>query len=194
MPQQISPNPESQHHRHLVAIAQSKGDQSEEAIATLIKTYRPLIARSCRAVPDFLREDAVSAGVEGFLHAIARYDPTVGASLGTYAMKYVRGSIVRMLKQEQKHDNVQPIDDLKESGIHLVHQTYDLSSEIVIRQWLKRQPERVRKLICLRFYAGFSLAEIARLQNVSRAAVSQQLKRILGQAEVALQGLVRIEG
>ena len=44
-------------------------------------------------------EDAVQAGCIGILKAMERFDPTRGASFGTYARKYVRAEINAALRE-----------------------------------------------------------------------------------------------
>ena len=185
---------ESPSHISLVAAVQSRDRGADDALATLVNAYLPLIRRHCRSVPYNLREDALSAGTEGFLRAVHRYDPSGGASLGTYASHFVRGAVLELLRQEAPWRDLVPIDhleDLDGSNVHWMgagstggqRPNPDL---ITIRDWVKRQRQSVRILLSMHFYDDIPQAEIARRIGVSRAAVSQRLSRIIRRAKFEL--------
>ena len=189
------PEPGSPSHRSLVATVQSRGGGADDAAAALVNAYLPLIKRHCRPVPQSLREDAMSVGTEGFLRAVNRYDPAGGASLGTYATYHVRGAVSEFLRRETAWRNLESIDRLEELGKGDVDWTQarsvgvqgpDLDMMITVRDWVRLEPEGCRRLLHMHFYEGVPQAEIARYLGVSRAAVSQRLKRILRRARVEL--------
>ena len=178
-------------HHTLVAIVQSGGMAADAAAADLINAYSPLIWRHCGYVPRGLQDDAYSVGVIALLTAIRRYDPSRGASLGTYATPYVRGAIQRFNRQELtrlqmesldfKEGSISDIDSRSRLGDTSVNGA-DLDSVLTVRTWWERQPKKCQDLLHLHYHEGFSLAEIARAEGVTRAATSQRLSRILRRA------------
>ena len=201
MPQSTDQKLESQNHRVLVGIAQERGQHSEAAIVALLSAYNRLIVQQSKAAPIYLREDVRSAAIEGLIRAIERYNPCRGASFKTYATAVVRGYALNAVNRELKHQKVDSIDSIENAGNELDHgvqmalaevESYDVSLGIVIKQWISRQSAQCIRLLYLHFSEDRSLADIARLEGVSRSAISQRLKGILDRARIDLQGLVRI--
>ena len=164
-----------------------------------LRAHVPLIRSSCRSVPDRFREDAESDAVIAFLVSLKRFEPTIGAPLGSYAKPRIEGAIKRhvghSLSYEQRIIPIE-VDSSEQSAptsvlSRLVHnERGDPDLRVAVQDWLDTLSEIDRTLLHLRFWQGVSQADIARLLRISRAAVSKRFKRILAQGQSDLVGLV----
>lgn len=198
----------------LVAMAQgaSSPSNAKRAQDELIRRYEPAIKKTVGGLevhgPDF--QDALQGGRIGFLTAIGRYDPNHGASLATFAHSHVWGSALREVYRARgwpqdgspKFSQV-PFDTLdddsddeaKSPQFELVaavpgaDEQYEASTtwgvgelEVLVRQLSDRQ----RQLIHTIYVLDQSMADVARAEGTSRAAVSQRHVTVVRQLKSRL--------
>ena len=75
-----------------------------DPIAKIYKEHERLVAKCLRGfkVPKLCEfEDLEQVGRMGLIEAIKRYDPTRGCEFSTYAWYYIRGAILRFIKQNR---------------------------------------------------------------------------------------------
>ncbi len=150
------------------------------AIVALLKAHSPMIQFFVNQCPSESREDGFSAGLIAFIEAINRYDQQRSVTIGAFARNFVKGAVYKTAASyTMRGVKTAPIDVAH--GIESLAES-DIDLRLTVEAWLQSQPAETKLLVKLRFYDGFSQADIARRFGISRAAVSQRFKRIWEQA------------
>jgi RNA polymerase sigma factor for flagellar operon FliA len=156
----------------------------------LVEQYLPLVRHVLGRLPVTIpasldREDLLSVGVFGLIHAASSYDPTRGASFKTFAFTAIRGSILDELR---RHD---PVPRSKRDKLKLIDK-----ATLRLRGKLARAPnpdelaaelkiplaDLERDLLALRTVAMLSLDEPAGEETLG---ASMSISRETGPLEAA---------
>src|ERR1700749_4746631 len=81
------------------------GDKSlrDQLVLTYVPLVRHLAYRKVRELPAWCEdEDLVSAGVEGLIGALDRYDPAKGASLEQFVWTRIQGAVLDSLRRPHR--------------------------------------------------------------------------------------------
>ena len=196
-------------HSSLVELAQDGGPEADPATTALLRAHVPLLRLYTNKAPFDLVEDAEAEAISGFLTALARFNPAKGTTIGTYAAKFVKGSVVKFLRSELTYrnkscslfDETGGIDPNIDVGKH------DLAFDQVVRydelrpcleaqqRWFRRLPLHHKTLIKDLFLNGLSQSDIARKMNVSRSAVSKTWAKVRASGMVAIGGsMIQVRG
>lgn len=123
------------------------------------------------------RDDLISCGYMGFYKALQKYDDGRGVKFSTYASNSIINEMRFFLRKELKHykDRVDDIDTVHE----IVGQ--ELSTPFAeLEISLKAEDRDILKSL----YDGYNMQEIAKMQGISKQAVSKKIKRIKQKHEV----------
>jgi RNA polymerase sigma factor (sigma-70 family) len=203
----------------LIRVAQTIGSAAEAAQNLIATAYTPLIESTVREIAagqDYdVQDEARSAGYRALLVAVQRFDPQHGYTLATFARKYVRGGVIRVLKAEaavQRHHI--SLDDKTFSDspsgeemslVEVLASDYNLEEQVMAdletperkavrgraieatNSFVDALPATQQHVVRRVFYDGWSQAAVARETGVSRNAVNKMLGRIYerGRAELA---------
>lgn len=98
-----------------------------------------------------------------------------------YAAVALRNEYIRLSKAEQKRSEI-----FAEYGENHGTKSPDIDLQIDIKAALSKLSENERKTVLMRYFWGFSVAEIATLNGVSRQAENRRLKIALDKLRVLL--------
>lgn len=189
----------------LILLAQGGSERAKGARGLLLDRYEPLfksVIRELRtdlgrpdAFPD-LHQDMLQSARMGFLEALDRFDRSYGASIGTYARKFVEGEVRRLIRGEIDYAcHTLPIEDVivSDSGQSEEDQmtwqellgredpAYESVDQeeayIALRDFVETLSGSQQYLITEVYWNRRTQADVARELGITRAAVNKSLKR-----------------
>jgi RNA polymerase sigma-70 factor (ECF subfamily) len=146
----------------------SRGD--EESFAALCGLLKTKLFRTAKGVlgNETLALDAVSEAVYRAFKGIKRLRESKYAE--TWFIRIVLNA-AKDIKRRQKHEIV--MERLPE-GIH-----YDSHSEIDFSSLIESLQEELREIVSLKYYSGYTLAEISAILDIPEGTVKSRLNRAL---------------
>jgi RNA polymerase sigma factor (sigma-70 family) len=122
-------------------------------------------------------EDLYQIGCLALVKAAGKYDETIG-KFSTFAVKYIDCDIMKYKYKKEYHVKLNEINfsslyEINESGGEFEN---NLIFEINFENFIKQQPQRVKKEILLRI-KGLTMAKIGAIIGVSQVQVSRDLIR-----------------
>ena len=131
-----------------------------------------------------LKDDLIQTGHEAILKAKESYKPDKGASLKTWAAKYIRRDMIRLLAKESSSYQVDIDDLIHEDDVEelLDYRTpLYMESIVEVERLIERLDNPARDYLISHLYNDLNYAEIARENNVSRQYVAQTISTALEQ-------------
>lgn len=131
-------------------------------------------------------EEVVSTAFERAYRKRGRFDPTRG-SARAWLFGIVRNAALDELRRRRRHAplNDEPLDLALNASLGGVEQT---ELRLALRDALDALPARDRELVALKFFAGLSNAEIARLLDTSESNAGTKLHRVVTKLREACDG------
>jgi RNA polymerase sigma factor (sigma-70 family) len=151
--------------------------------------------------PGMEREDLVSLGMIGLVHAARVWDPQRSRSFATLACKVIEQTIVRGVMREAKPRQAARTVSLdtpigaegEPTFLDQIAGDQDVEGEVLddaaraaVRTAVAKLPERQRRLIELRFYQDVPAAEAAAALGVSRQGACERQRIALRKLRMAL--------
>ncbi|MEG6573406.1 sigma-70 family RNA polymerase sigma factor [Caldibacillus debilis] len=150
----------------------------------LAEQYRPLILSVLRNLNIYQnREDFFQIGLIHLWQAYLNYKPEKG-NFSAYAYITVRRGIVRELKKWKRKEGIE--HDVDENYWNSVKEEPKAAEMAFIKDAVCRLPESEREFVIRHFIWGYSLREIAEMENSAYATVKLKKKRALEKLRKAL--------
>lgn len=132
-------------------------------------------------------EDLVALVFQRFVEKLDRYDHRQGSVL-SWLLAMARNAIIDHYRQQAAHGAARrrtvDVADLAEVLAATGDRADDPLATLIrdeqarrVRQWLQEQPPETRAMFALRYGDGLDLKEVARVMNLSEAAVKQRFAR-----------------
>lgn len=193
----------------LVRLAQGHGKHATQAQGRLIVAHREFIRGLAAEFCPFreILEDAIQEASIAFLAAIKHYNPRRGATLKTFAYRYIVGAVLRFVKSERGGGQLpQPVlfseivangrasseDDFSDDDILTLqiknlrdvepgfsHVETSVAASRPLRDFTSRLSSAQRATVREVVLKGKTQSEAARTLKVSREAVRKNLLRAL---------------
>jgi RNA polymerase sigma factor (sigma-70 family) len=188
--------------------------QSETQVEQLVREHHKLVHHAVNHylkryyVGTMEREDLVSWGMIGLVHAARAWDPERAASFSTLACKVIERMIIRGVRREWNPDEAAATVSLDEpvfgevDGAHesrivdLIAGDEDVEQELLdgetraaVRSAVAQLPLQQRRLIERRFFEEIPLTELADELGLSRQGVYVRQRIILRRLRAALSSL-----
>jgi len=187
----------------LIRRAQGTGPDAQAAKLQLLEQHESLLQCHLSLVKDcrLRQEDARQAAVVGFLEAVARYDPSRGVLLVTYADKFVKGAILKVVCKESalmtcdthsdegefRASSTSPYQaepgDIMDQALRNIEA---IERDKAVHDFVASLPENDQYLVHQIFWEARSRADLARERGISRMAVTKRLQRIFKRGQRAL--------
>jgi RNA polymerase sigma-E/F/G factor len=153
-----------------------------------ITEYLPLVISIAKRYTSrrFPIDDLIGEGTVGLMEAARRYDPSNGATLGTYARPYIEKYILLALKQRNPTDSISL--DAHPALKDAIEDPVLSTEEVVCNNELREElltamdaclTERQRLIITMRYLNEMSQTEVARHLSISQPSVARLEKRAL---------------
>lgn len=152
-------------------LAQRASSGDEASFTALCSILQTKLFRTAKGIlgDETLALDAVSEAVYRAFKGIKRLREPKHAE--TWFIRIVVNT-ARDLYRRRKHEM---ITDTVPEGVH-----YDDHSGIECAQLLKSLQEELREIISLKYYSGYTLAEISAILQIPEGTVKSRLHRALG--------------
>lgn len=156
-------------------------DERIEANLDLCRYHATWIYRRIRRrIP---LDDLIQAGMLGLVKASDRFDDSQGVRFRTFADRFVKGSILDLIRTETKSRKAsQPalrfcsLEELKSAGFQMREESAapDIQADLT-RVWklLRRLPKRTQTIIRLHYGNDLSLGQIGKLLGLTRGRIHQ---------------------
>jgi RNA polymerase sigma factor (sigma-70 family) len=172
-----------------LALLVREGDR--EARNRMVEANVALVAHVARRLrppgSTMPHADLVQEGVLGLMQAVERFDPERGNRFSTYAMWWIRGSILRALRSAPEPDSLTGDDGLQDDVPAEERDPLDGIARHDLRaglpELLESLPGRGRRVVALRYGLDgcqpHSVAETARVLGTSQARVRRMEQHAL---------------
>jgi RNA polymerase sigma factor (sigma-70 family) len=183
--------------------------RSDQEVERLVRENEKLVQfvvnRSLRRyfVPGMEREDLISWGMIGLVHAARAWDPERAGSFATLACTVIERTIARGVRREEKQAAVTVSLDALLSGVEsgepgesflerlageqdVESDVLDDATRAAVRKAVAALPEPQRRLIELHFYEEVPVAEAAAALGVSRQSAFERQRTALQKLRSAL--------
>lgn len=164
-----------------LALLVREGDR--EARNRMVEANVALVAHVARRLrppgSTIPHADLVQEGVLGLMQAVERFDPDRGYRFSTYAMWWIRGSILRALRSAPEPDSLTgddgAVEDVPDEGGDLLEDVARAADAAGLADLLETLPAHGRRVVALRYglddCTAHSVAETARALGTSQARV-----------------------
>lgn len=165
--------------REIIKLLDRAKANDQKAIEEIILRYNKLIYKIIYEINlSSLKEDAYQEALIALLKAIKRYDQKKGIKFITFLYTVVKRHIIRYRDNEKTHyfanENIENIKNIENTEI--IDKIYN---KILFTEILDKLNTKDKFFIELHYKKKLSLAEISKILNVSKQAVSFKKKQIL---------------
>ena len=157
-------------------LSAKNGD--EKNMITLIEEFNPLVRKYARK----LNYEDAECDLNCFFielirkFPISKFEPCNEGGIITYLSRSLKNQYILLMKNLIKHKNVSVFSEMSEEQIYMIecknasYDTYNVMDFETLKSLLN---EKEFKVILLIYMNGYTSAEIARKENITRQAVNQ---------------------
>jgi RNA polymerase sigma factor (sigma-70 family) len=158
---------------------------SRRAGRDLYQTYQPGIL-SLMMQMTRNPEDASDLVQDAFVRVLTRIGDYRGESaLGTWIYRVAVNLVIQHLRAKRRYERI--TGSIAEDSRHFQPETHDPTESLSVQEALDRLPQRMRRLVVLRYQHGFDYSEIAEMLGIKQGTVASGLNRAKQQLRKVLQ-------
>lgn len=173
-------------------------DGNLELKATLIENNTSLIYKIISEfyyIEDCIKEDLFQAGSFGLIKALDRYNPNYGTKFTTFAYKYIKGEILRVIEQEfdreltftevfscESKDKDYCFEDIADYVANVINgHTVTIEDKVInkilVNKILDIVTPKQKEILKLRYFENKTQQEIGELMGIHQVEVSREEQR-----------------